>query len=421
MKNRAAIISIAVLLIIITGCGVPFQRKLDMYLQAEQYKEADALIEAEKTKPKENIYNDKNTLLYLFDKGAVRQMMGDYEYSTAYLEKADEKIDALYTRSVVNEVGSFLSNDLALDYTGEDFEQVMVDTLKALNFMYSGDYNEARVEARKIDHRLNLFSDKYGPDAIYIDDAFARYLSGFCYEALGEINNAYIDYRKSLDAYERYRKVYDVPVPPFIKQDIIRTADALKFNDEIAEMQGEWGEKPDFTPVRELKAMGEVLVVVYDGLPAYKYDDNHWPKFRDRGTAISDVKIKAGNKEFQGYVAENISRMAQINLGLKNAQILAKKIGSTVAKSLAKNVPILNMFVSEDKADTRSWRTIPARFHIVRAVVEPGKHNLTIELYPSSGADVREEKITVNVKAGGKKVVPIYVFSGEKLPPVAEK
>jgi tetratricopeptide (TPR) repeat protein len=413
MGNKPYLFFLIFLIAALTACAVPFHKKLDAYLQAGQYKEADALIDSEKANSAENTYGDRNTLLYFFDKGAVEQMMGDYETSNAALEQADEKIDRLFTRSVVNEVGSLLSNDLALEYTGEDFEQAMVDILKALNYMYKGDFQEARVEVKKIDLKLNVFADNYGDKAIYTDDAFARYISGFAYEALGEINDAYIDYKKSLKDYEKYSAVYGTDIPPFIRQDILRTASALHLSSEIDGFEKDWGHV-EYTPAADLKSKGEVLIVVYDGLPAYKIDDNRWPKFIDRGYAISDVKAKEGAKEYQGYVCQDVSRIAVKNLETKNLQILGKKVASSVVKNLVKDVPIVNFFVQEDKADTRCWRTIPARFHIIRMALDPGKKKIEVELYPSSGAEMRVEMVEADVIAGKKIVVPVFVFSAEK-------
>jgi hypothetical protein len=68
-------------------------------------------------------------------------------------------IDKLYTKSAVDETYSFLSNDLALKYTGEDFEQVMVDILSALDYMYTGNFKDARIEVKKVNNKINLISD----------------------------------------------------------------------------------------------------------------------------------------------------------------------------------------------------------------------------------------------------------------------
>ncbi len=400
-----------ILIIFLTACSVPFHKKLDQYMVACQYKEADELIESERTNPKENIYSYKNELLYYFDKGAVRQMMGDYRTSSENLEKAEDIIDKLYTKSLTDETWSFFSNDLNLNYTGEDFEQVMVNIIKALNYMYSGDFNGAAIEARRINYKLNYFADSYGEKAIYTDDAFARYLSAFAYEAIGSINDAYIDYKKSLKAYEKYNSVYGTEVPDFIKSDILRMADALKFYDEIDDFKKNWGQDVRFIKYNELKNSAEVLVVVYDGLPAYKVDERAMPKFVNRGYAVEKVIVKDADREYYSVIAQDISKIAIKNLENKNLAIVAKTIARNLTKKVAKEIPILNFFIGEEKADTRSWRTIPGRFQLVRLPVTPGsKRKIIIEIYDRGRSEPNQQIFEVYLKQGQKKVIPIYYF-----------
>jgi hypothetical protein len=394
-----------------TGCAVPFHKKLDQHLVSDQYKEADELIESERTKPKENVYSSKNELLYFMDKGAVRQMMGDYKTSSENLEKAENVMDKLYTRSLTDETWSFFSNDLNLNYSGEDFEQVMVNVIKTLNYMYSGDFDGAAIEARKINRKLNYFSDSYGDKAIYTDDAFARYLSAFAYEAAGSINDAYIDYKKSLNAYQKYQTVYGTRVPAFIKSDILRMADKLKFYDEIDNFKKEWAEDVPFVKYDDLMKMAEVMIVIYDGLPAYKIDKNAKPKYVNRGYAVEKVVVKDGDKEYFSTIANDISKMAEKNLENKNLAIVAKTYARNVVKKAAKDIPVLNLFIGEEKADTRCWRTIPGRFQIVRFPVTSGsKRKIIIEIYEKGNSVPIQQVAEIYLKQGNKEVIPIYVF-----------
>jgi len=409
--KKILLLFFCLIIIFITGCAVPFHKKLDQYLAAGQYKEADELIESEKTNPKENIYSSKNELLYFFDKGAIRQMIGDYKQSSEYLEKAEDIIDKLYTKSLTDETWSFFSNDLNLNYTGEDFEQVMVNIIKTLNYMYEGDFDGAAVEARKINRKLNYFQDSYGEKAIYTDDAFARYLSGFAYEAIGAVNDAYIDYKKSLKAYQKYNTIYGTAVPSFIKGDILRMAYALKFYDEIDNFKKEWAENVSFTKYNELKKSAEVMIVVYDGLPAYKIDERAMPKFVNRGYAVEKILVKDTDKEYTSIVAQDISKMAVKNLENKNLAILAKTLVRNVAKKVAKEIPILSLFVGEEKADTRCWRTIPGRFQIVRFQVTPdSKRKIVAEIYLKGNSTPVQEIFEIYLKPGNKKVIPIYML-----------
>lgn len=418
MKKRALLFLFALLVLVFAGCGIPFQKKLDMYLQAEQYREADALIEAEKTSPKEGIYNDKNELLYFFDKGAILQVLKDYAGSSAALQKADDKIDALYTKSLVNETFSLLSDENALEYRGEDFERVMVNIMSSLNYLYAGDFNGARVEVKRIDRKLNLFSDEYGDKCIYTEDAFARYISAFAYEANGEMDNAFIDYKKCLKAYEKYAAVYGTEVPNFIKSDLLRAADALKDKEAINEFVTAWGEKPAYTTNKELKEKGVVLLVVYNGMSPLKYDSDSWPKYKSRGIAITRAVAEADGRQFGSQVAQDLAVMAAKNLDNRVGLILAKKVASSAMKGLFQ--AFTGVDLGKDKADIRCWKTIPSRFDIIRMELAPGKKEIKVHLEPVAG-EPREVVYKVDVKAGGKKVLPVYVYSGTVMPPLVEK
>ncbi len=403
---------------IFTGCGVPFHKKLDMYLQAEQYEEADEMIAAEKKSSKENIYSGKNGLLYYLDRAGVLQALGDYDNSTMLLEKADEKIDALYTKSVLDETAALLSDENAIEYRGEDFERVTVSILKMLNFMYAGNFNGARVESKKVDQKLRVFTDEYGEKCIYNEDAFARYLAGFAYEALGEMDNAYIDYKKSLETYQKYMNVYGTKIPAFVKPALLRAADYLKYTDEMAEFARDWGEIPEFTKYRDLRDKGEVLIVIHNGLPPVKYDSNTYPKYQSRGPALEKAVARVDGKEFQSETGQDIDVIAAKNLDNRIGLIIAKKAASSVAKGLLKAFTGIDM--GSGKADTRSWRTIPSRFDIIRMEVTPGKKKINVDLYTVSGL-ARQVVLEADVKAGAKKVMPVFAFSGIVMPKFVEK
>jgi hypothetical protein len=103
--------------------------------------------------------------------------------------------------------------------------------------------------------------------------------------------------------------------------------------------------------------------------------------------------------------------MAVKNLETKNGLILLKSVARSVVKDLVKNlVPLGSLFVGEEKADTRSWRTIPARFQMIRLAVEPGDVNLLVKISSVSGIE-KETPFKLKLKAGQKKVLPIYCFN----------
>ncbi|MBN1595043.1 hypothetical protein JW933_03865, partial [candidate division FCPU426 bacterium] len=175
----------------LAGCGgIRVAKQVANTVSAGNYDAALQLLEKQKQQ-----YSGPNNLLYYFERGTVLQRTGDYTASIDALNSAERLIEELYGTSVTQAATSFLINDMSMDYTGEDFEQVMVHVIKALNFFYQDELQGALVEARKVNTRLVKLADKYGSEAVYEQDAFARYLAAYIHEASREYNDAYIDYK----------------------------------------------------------------------------------------------------------------------------------------------------------------------------------------------------------------------------------
>ena len=111
---------------------------------------------------KEKFYKDeKNRVLYYFDMGYTLHMAKDYEKSNEYLTKAADSIQELWTKSISAGIKSALGTDNALPYQGEDFEKVLVHVVKALNYAQIEDFESARIEARQVLEKLEVYNAKY--------------------------------------------------------------------------------------------------------------------------------------------------------------------------------------------------------------------------------------------------------------------
>ncbi len=151
--------------VLLAGCGPSVNRYLliDASLRAHDPKGADAIVQqAEKE------YGEKSRVLYGMDRGMTLHLAGDYQQSNAVLEQAEEELDRLYTRKIRTETLAFMTNDTALPYEGDPYEQVLINVLKALNYAMLGQWQDALVEARRIDHRLNVLSDRTQRDRMPI-------------------------------------------------------------------------------------------------------------------------------------------------------------------------------------------------------------------------------------------------------------
>jgi hypothetical protein len=279
-------------LVLLVGCGPSIDRYLliDASLRAHDPKGADVVVQqAEKE------YGEKGRVLYGMDRGMMLHLAGDYQQSNAVLEEAEEELDRLYTRKIRTETLAFMTNDTALPYEGDPFEQVLINVLKALNYAMLGQWQDALVEARRIDHRLNVLSDQTQKTNVYRDDGFARYLSGILYESTGDVNNAFIAYRKAYETFDAARSWSHTAVPSQLRQDLLRTAEALHFTQELAEYRSLFPDTKWETSVA-LQHLAQVIVISYNGRAPRKED-----QFLDlpiSGDALQLVLLNRGVSQF---------------------------------------------------------------------------------------------------------------------------
>ena len=189
---------------------------------------------------------------------------GRYALSNSLLEQAEEEIEDLYTRRVRTEVKAFLTSDSTLPYEGQPFEHVLVNLIKALNYSLMGNWDEALVEARRVDHLLTVLADQVDDTEQYHDDAFARYLSGILYEVTNDLNNAFIAYRNAYESYTASRKWSSTPTPNGLKQALLRVTQVLRLDQEHRSYQQAFSDIT-WRPRSELKDLAEVIVMSYNG------------------------------------------------------------------------------------------------------------------------------------------------------------
>ena len=275
--------------VLLAGCGPSVNRYLliEASLRAADPKGADAIVQqAEKE------YGEKSRVLYGMDRGMTLQLAGDYQQSNAVLEQAEEEVDRLYTRKIRTETLAFTTNDTALPYEGEPYEQVLINALKALNYAVLGQWQDALVEARRIDHRLNVLSDRTKEKNAYRDDGFARYLSGILYESTGDVNNAFIAYRNAYETFEATRAWSHTAVPHQLRADLLRTTEALHFTQELAEYQHLF---PDtrWETSQDLQQLAQVVVISYNGRAPRKED-----QFLDLPISLDALSLVLINRGF---------------------------------------------------------------------------------------------------------------------------
>ena len=366
----------------------------------------------------------REELLYLLEAGMALHAAKDYAASQERFMAADAIIEELNFKNSAGEViKSIISDDRSRKYHGEEFEAVLVNSFGALNFLMAGGPDAAEkalVECRRVDWKLNRFNELRGRK--YLQNAFARYVSGICYETDGELNDAYIDYKLVHKLRPEFRQV---------RKDLIRLSAQLGFRDELAEWEREFGIKHD---PGKLKGTGEVVLVMECGrapekiqreevldLPAY-----HLFNFNERGgvlmsggrrlavtelledveaTAVSTLEDRMG-KIIAGRVAKGLIK-AGAALGTRKLvrDATRDKMDGEESSGVADlaGLAVFAILSSFDKADTRCWMTLPANLQVARARLPAGTHTLELHTVARGGGAAGHVIAfeNVQVRAGG--------------------
>jgi uncharacterized protein len=216
-------------------------------------------------------YGRNNRLLYLMDHGMVLHLAGRYQESNAVLEEAHLLVEEQYATRIRDEASALLLNETQLPYEGEPFEHVLINVVKALNYALLSQWNDTLVEARRIDHRLNVLSDRAEGHA-YKEDPFARYLTGVLYEIAGDLNNAFVAFRKAEAVYDEARAWSRVPLPDALKADLIRVTSALHLTEDLERYRTKYPEVASEAATSRSTDMAQLIVVSYHGRSPQKED-----------------------------------------------------------------------------------------------------------------------------------------------------
>lgn len=405
---RCLIAALSFFVVSCSGAG-EFYRKVETNIAAGNY--STALSEIRENR---QWYGDKSSVLYNLDMGLLFHYGGEYDSSINYFFAAEREIEDLYTKSISQQALSFLINDNILPYEGEEIEKVLVNVFLALDYAGKGMTDDALVEARKVDLKLREYARKYEEKNTYKEDAFIRYIAGVLYESGGEINDAFISYRKAFEAYDVYSKEYNTPSPTFLLDDIVRTATLMHFTEEVEKYKS-LGGKPF---AKAAQNDGSVIVLVYSGngpikveqRPTVSIPDSSGtihtfqvalPKFLPRSQGVRRYSIRTTSEHDTTLVeleqGENITAIAGKALDDRLALIYLKSGGRALLKFLAsekmkkemskdknKTKNILGSLAIDlvvgatEQADLRTWRTLPAEIQIARLNLQPGEYAFQI-------------------------------------------
>ncbi len=204
-----------------SGLSLKHRNRVDKEVRRGRFEQAVAYLEKHRKD-----YGERDQVLYDLTVGtlchyaaaeAERERREELiRRSEAAFERAERRIEDLYTKHLSRDFASLLTSDNVYPFEGEEFEKVQINIVRALSSALLGEMDEALVEARKVDLKLRLMNESYGRERGYTDDGFAHLLSGLLYETAGEVDQAVVAYRASARAYARQHGLTGVRPPSWL-------------------------------------------------------------------------------------------------------------------------------------------------------------------------------------------------------------
>jgi len=425
IKAAAARIAVTVILPCILSCsaGPKAYRDIDRGINSGSF---DLALSAMDNKDVRNfLYPPKNDILYRLDRGIIEHYAGYWEDSSKNLEEGERLIEAAFTRSISQEIGSFILNDNVKEYPGEDYEDLYINVFNALNYYHRGNNESALVEIRRVNEKLRFLSDKYEVASQKITDsnsdlagreysteavqfsnsALARYLSLLFFRSAGNSDNARIDLQELYRAYELAPKVYYHRPPASLQSELNIPEGKARLN-----VMGFTG----LSPIKE-----EVNL----SIPMPLAPPNNWarlalPHMIDRHTAVNSVEVILSNgQRFSLELLEDISSVVRETFKARYGLILLKTTARTITKSITSAgiaraarrqdegwgslIGLIGRVASDlsEGADLRISRYFPGRVYVGGINLDPGVYSITINYYGPRGLVATDHKNNFQVLA----------------------
>ncbi|HEY9049520.1 MAG TPA: hypothetical protein VIN08_26660 [Ohtaekwangia sp.] len=429
-RTSAYVFLISIVMLLVTACASYYQKNFDFNHEFERGDLQQALTSLEKNSKQEQ---GRARFLYMVNNGLLLSILGRYEESNEYFEKAF-LFGEDYHINYLNEAASYFTNPSVTTYHGEDHEHLMVLYFKALNYLKLNQHEEALVECRRLSIRLNQLNDKYNAEEKYQRDAFVNTLMGIVYQSDQDYNNAFIAYRNAVEIYQNdYAKMFGMQVPEQLKYDLINTAYWTGFQDEATKYKEQFGMQ-DYEPV---KPDAELVFFWHNGLgpvknewsinfvidpvanngvvfsnpelglafPFQLEEDDHkkqsdlkklqvfrvaFPRYVERPAYYNTGSLELDGKTYALELGEDVNKVAFYSLKKRMMQEFSKGLLRAAMKKVAEQsvrkedealgavLGLVNAMT--EKADTRNWQTLPHSIYYTRVPLKEGANAVALTL-----------------------------------------
>jgi len=414
LLSRILLLQLVLFSLLLQGCATMAQKTANMRNQLASGNYQSALADA-----KQALQNNPDGVMENMNLGLLYRLSQNYEASNQALEKAKQVIEKLYATSVSEQTGALLLNDELISYQGDRYEQVLIHFYMALNYLELNQLDAARVELLQSQVKLNEWSEPKD------DVPVMRYFSGILFEILGEPDAATVSYRKAVDAYKNTQYRHGLSVPLQLKKDLLRSLSAMGMTDELAIYKKQFN-----LPVPSaslFKTNAELILIIEKGLTPQREQIvfQTWsnelssvirvavPGYPHPSPVLRPSRVQLADNVYTTEMASNIDGMARSSLNENISAITARAIARAVVKKQSERamaeksgslgqIALMAFNMGSEIADTRCWNTLPQQIEIMRVPLEPGKHMLKLQPYPSTGLAA---SIEIDVKPGERVIV----------------
>lgn len=342
----------------------------------------------------------KSAFLAGAEAGMSSLAAGEWEGAQKQFDEAAAAVKKYEDRAILGaeamgeELTTLLINEGVAAYPGEGYERAQLHAALALTYLARGSLDGVYVETRRANKLLEGDEKLY--EKKYEAGGFAHFMSAVSYELQRRFDDAFIDYKRMVE------KGVGVELAG---KALVRIAKRLRYDDELGGLIQAHGEPSDLPD-----DAAQVVVIAGVGLGPYKQEQTvtlpapgglvqfSVPVFLSRAQPISALELRVDDgAPLQTSVIENVSSVARENLADRMAWLALRsalraglkygltRVGADMARdknNAAAGLAVLAagaiFTVATERADTRSWLTVPDTWQAARVFIAPGEHQLAL-------------------------------------------
>lgn len=361
---------------------------------------------------KHNLYGKTDSVVYYLDTGVLSHYFNDYIDSTKQLSTAEKLMYDLYTKSISQEISSFIINDNLLDYPGEDYEDIYTNIFMSLNYYHQGKIDDAIVEINRASNKIQTLSVKHEAELIkarkaakaennafesieFHNSALVHYLALLYHQSSHNLDAAFADRHFIADAFLTQKKIYPFPEPSFIDNEFSLPADRGCLN--IIAFSGT-------SPVKYEKKiqLSRDFVIAVPVMHSIE-DSIHWIKVSatnittgrkfitdlEEIESISNIAIDSFRIRSQIIYNKAVARSLVKGAATVSTRVIGQRLENNNDATLSTLGTLLKIFSSvnyvsnhlTENADLRISRYFPARVDIGKLIVPSGNYDIVIDFY----------------------------------------